>query len=84
MPPLHLLYQRATLPLLYALDHAAACLHTPCSGHGTFSEAGTLVANAAGLVERVNRLVSVRPVNSRYIGEVGDVVVGRIVEVSNQ
>ena len=34
-----------------------------------------LVACVAGVVHRVNRVVSVRPVSSRYVGEVGDVVV---------
>lgn len=35
----------------------------------------------AGVVERVNRLVSVKPLHGRYVGEVGDVVVGRVREV---
>jgi exosome complex component RRP4 len=42
----------------------------------------TLIASVAGVVERVNRLISVRPLRARYTGEVGDVVVGRIVEVA--
>jgi exosome complex component RRP4 len=41
-----------------------------------------LLASVSGVVERVNKLVSVRPLRSRYTGEVGDVVVGRIVEVN--
>jgi len=51
------------------------------SGHGTFLREGTLVASVAGLVHRVNRVVSVRPVSARYVGEVGDVVVGRVTDV---
>ena len=51
-------------------------------GHGTFIDgAGRLIASVAGIVERVNKLISVRPPSARYSGEVGDVVVGRIVEV---
>ena len=51
-------------------------------GHGTMVRAdGALVATVAGVVERVNKLVSVRPLRARYHGEVGDVVVCRIVEV---
>jgi len=51
-------------------------------GHGTLMlDDGTLVATVAGVVERVNKLVSVRPLRARYHGEVGDVVVGRISEV---
>lgn len=43
-----------------------------------------LIASVAGVVTRINRLISVRPVQSRYNGEVGDVVIGRIVEVGNK
>lgn len=50
-------------------------------GHGTYVENGALVSVVAGVVERVNRLVSVKPLHGRYVGEVGDVVVGRIREV---
>ncbi|KAA0167324.1 hypothetical protein FNF28_02856 [Cafeteria roenbergensis] len=51
-------------------------------GHGTFVREAMLVASVAGVVHRVNRVVSVRPVGSRYVGEVGDVVVGRVTEVA--
>ncbi|KAH6572250.1 hypothetical protein BASA50_006237 [Batrachochytrium salamandrivorans] len=50
-------------------------------GHGTFTEEQTLMASVAGVVERVNKLVSVKPLKSRYNGEIGDVVVGRISEL---
>ncbi|KAI8923628.1 hypothetical protein BC831DRAFT_470257 [Entophlyctis helioformis] len=50
-------------------------------GHGTFTQDQGLVASVAGVVERVNKLVSVRPVKSRYNGEIGDVVVGRITDL---
>jgi len=52
-------------------------------GHGTTvrSYDGTLIATVSGVVERVNKLVSVRPLHARYHGEVGDVVVCRITEV---
>lgn len=35
-------------------------------------------------MERVNKLVTVHPVKSRYIGETGDVVVGRIAQVASK
>ena len=35
----------------------------------------------SGSVDRVNKLISVRPVRTRYRPEVGDLVVGRITEV---
>lgn len=83
-------------------------------GHGTYSEGGKLIAAVAGVVERLNKLISVRPLRSRcaargsgrpnaarsrpsltarplahprrparpsYVGNVGDVVVGRVVDV---
>jgi exosome complex component RRP4 len=53
-------------------------------GHNTHvrAEDGALVASVNGVVERVNQLVSVRPLWSRYAAEVGDVVVGRVAEVA--
>jgi exosome complex component RRP4 len=53
-------------------------------GHGTFVQDEKLVATISGVVERVNKLISVRPLKSRYTGEVGDVVVGRIKEVGQK
>jgi exosome complex component RRP4 len=40
------------------------------------------VASLCGTVSRVNRLISVAPVRTRYAPEVGDLVVGRIADVS--
>ncbi|KAK4048841.1 Exosome complex component rrp4 [Microbotryomycetes sp. JL221] len=50
-------------------------------GHGTYVHDDQVVASVAGSVERVNKLVSVRPLRTRYRPEVGDLVIGRIVEV---
>eukprot|EP01046_Picozoa_sp_COSAG06_P010543 COSAG06_NODE_577_length_14043_cov_5.505952_5_plen_295_part_00 len=50
-------------------------------GHGTYNRAGQLTATLSGTVERINKLVKVQPPKARYIGEVGDIVVGRILEV---
>ena len=53
-------------------------------GHGSYlrtnEETGdkTLVAAVSGQIERVNKLISVRSPHGRYLGEVGDLVVGRI------
>ena len=46
-------------------------------GHGTYMDQDVLFASVAGVVERVNKLISVTPVKTRYNGEIGDVVVGR-------
>lgn len=60
-------------------------------GHGTYFSENTasegnsvLTSCVAGEVERVNRLVTVRPVRSRYIGEVGDLIVGRVTAVDSK
>ena len=45
---------------------------------------GDLHASVAGVVEQVNKLVCVKPVKSRYNGEIGDVVIGRITEVQQK
>lgn len=43
-----------------------------------------LKASVAGTIERVNQLICVRPIKCRYMGEIGDVVVGRITEVQQK
>nr|CAG4644941.1 EOG090X09DD [Leptodora kindtii] len=53
-------------------------------GHGTYMQDDGLYASVAGVVERVNQLISVRPLKSRYYGEIGDVVVGRVTEVQQK
>jgi len=53
-------------------------------GHGTFLEDAELRASVAGVIERVNKLICVRPLKSRYNGEIGDVVVGRVIEVGQK
>ncbi|TMW69855.1 hypothetical protein Poli38472_002011 [Pythium oligandrum] len=53
-------------------------------GHGTYMSNNELIASVAGVVEKVNQLITVRPLVSRYIGEVGDIVVGRITEVGKK
>lgn len=53
-------------------------------GHGTYVQDNSLISSVAGYVEPINRLISVRALKTRYNGEVGDVVVGRIIEVQVQ
>lgn len=61
-------------------------------GHGTYvshthpasdadADAAAIVSSVAGTITRTNKLLSVRPLRARYTPEVGDLVVGRIVEV---
>lgn len=63
-------------------------------GHGSYlveneqagGEEGSAIlkSSVAGQIERVNRLISVRPLNIRYRGEIGDLVVGRITAVDSK
>ncbi|XP_033643034.1 exosome complex component RRP4-like [Asterias rubens] len=53
-------------------------------GHGTYLDDDQLHASVAGVVETVNKLICVKPLKTRYNGEVGDVVVGRITEVAQK
>uniref|UniRef100_A0A8D2DYZ5 Exosome component 2 n=1 Tax=Sciurus vulgaris TaxID=55149 RepID=A0A8D2DYZ5_SCIVU len=53
-------------------------------GHGTYMGEEKLIASVAGSVERVNKLICVKALNTRYNGEVGDIVVGRITEVQQK
>ena len=57
-----------------------------CRGHGTYIAASSseIVATVAGTVQKTNKLLSVRPLRARYTPEIGDLVVGRIVEVQSK
>lgn len=51
-------------------------------GHGTFSSSdGELISSVAGKVAQINKLISVHAPRARFVGETGDVIVGRIIEV---
>ncbi|KAK2195311.1 bifunctional Exosome complex RNA-binding protein 1-RRP40-RRP4/Nucleic acid-binding [Babesia duncani] len=51
-------------------------------GSGTFVDNGTLRSCFLGKFEQVNQLAFVKPINGRYIGQIGDVVVGVVLEIS--
>jgi exosome complex component RRP4 len=82
--PTHPIGQRSVMPVVTPgepIDVESGFLR----GHGTLvRHDGALVATVAGIVERVNKLVSVRPLRARYVGEVGDVVVCRVLEVGQK
>ncbi|XP_019153776.1 PREDICTED: exosome complex component RRP4 homolog [Ipomoea nil] len=60
------------------VDHEDGIL----KGHGTSEMDGRVVATLCGVVERVNKLVYVRSLRARYKPEVGDIIVGRVIEVA--
>jgi exosome complex component RRP4 len=43
-----------------------------------------IVATVAGTIQKTNKLLSVRPLRARYTPEIGDLVVGRIIEVQSK
>ncbi|THH27740.1 hypothetical protein EUX98_g6439 [Antrodiella citrinella] len=55
--------------------------HAFMRGHGTFVDNEEVIGSVTGVIERVNKLISVRAIRTRYNAEVGDLVVGRITEV---
>ncbi|KAF8586354.1 hypothetical protein K439DRAFT_1387263 [Ramaria rubella] len=55
--------------------------HAFMRGHGTYVENEQVIASVAGTIDRVNKLVSVRAIKTRYNPEMADLVVGRITEV---
>lgn len=51
-------------------------------GHGTFlTPDGELISSVAGKVVRINKLISVHAPRARFVGETGDVIIGKIIEV---
>jgi exosome complex component RRP4 len=44
----------------------------------------SIIATVAGTVQKTNKLLSVHPMRARYTPEIGDLVVGRIVEVQSR
>lgn len=53
-------------------------------GHGVMVRGENLVSCVAGFIEQTNKLIFVRPIKTRYVPEVGDVVVGRVQEVGDK
>ena len=59
---------------------------SPSRGHGTYTtpHSPTIHATVAGTLQKTNKLLSVLPLRARYVPEIGDLVVGRIVEVQTK
>ncbi|CAH1131942.1 unnamed protein product [Ceutorhynchus assimilis] len=76
------LWERQLLTLVEGKEKPSFSKDT--RGHGTYEEDGDLKASVAGVKEQVNKLISVRPLKSRYDGQVGEVLVGRIMEVQQK
>ena len=57
-------------------------------GHGTFTsptdDLSSIRSTLAGTIQKTNKLLSVVPLRARYTPEIGDLVIGRIVEVQSR
>ena len=55
-------------------------------GHGTFtsSTSATIHSTLAGTLQKTNKLLSIVPLRARYTPEIGDLVIGRVVEVQSR
>jgi len=68
----------------YMRGHGTYMKQAASSGSSNADSGGILYATVAGVVERVNKLITVTPPKTKYQGEIGDVVVGRITEVQQK
>ena len=89
----HLVYPGDALDHLIAHNNAAssclkghgvAAVRSNAAGENDNATSESLVATTLGVLEVVNRLVSVRPLHARYSPQVGDVVVGRVMAISGR
>ncbi|KAK4552616.1 Exosome complex component rrp4 [Recurvomyces mirabilis] len=55
-------------------------------GHGTFvdTDSAAIRSTLAGTLQKTNKLLSIVPLRARYTPEIGDLVIGRIVEVQSR
>lgn len=55
-------------------------------GHGTYTSPLTsaILSSVSGTLQKTNKLLSIAPLRARYTPEIGDLVVGRIVEVQTK
>lgn len=72
------------IPRLFTPGEVVTAQQGFMKGHGTYVEGEEIKASVAGVMEQVNKLISIKPLKSRYVGEIGDVVVARITEVQQK
>ncbi|CAG9783170.1 unnamed protein product [Diatraea saccharalis] len=72
------------LPRFYTPGEVISGVQDFMRGHGTYAEDDCLKASVAGVMQKVNKLICIRPLKSRYVGEIGDVIVGRVLEVQQR
>lgn len=81
----NLIKNEDTQPRIYTPGEEISSQPDFLRGHGTYvDDENTLRASVAGVLEKVNKLISIKPLKARYQGEIGDVIVGRITEVQQK
>nr|POF01279.1 exosome complex component rrp4 [Quercus suber] len=55
-------------------------------GHGTYAtpSSATIFSTLAGTLQKTNKLLSIVPLRARYTPEIGDLVIGRVIEVQSK
>ncbi|KXJ69729.1 hypothetical protein RP20_CCG026004 [Aedes albopictus] len=53
-------------------------------GHGTYMEDEDIKSSVAGVMVQVNKLITVKALKGRYVGEIGDVIVARVTDVQQK
>ena len=58
-------------------------------GHGTFSASSesnnpAILSTLAGTLQKTNKLLSILPLRARYTPEIGDLIIGRVIEVQSR
>lgn len=83
--PFHPVY-RCSFLCLPILFRPRSSLQVINRGHGTYVAPSSteIIATVAGTIQKTNKLLSVRPLRARYTPEIGDLVVGRIIEVQSR
>lgn len=72
------------LPRFYTPGEVISGMQDFMRGHGTYAEDDCLKSSVAGVIQKVNKLICIHPLKSRYVGEIGDVVVARVLEVQQR
>lgn len=53
-------------------------------GQGTYHKKENIYSALVGKIEKTGKILSVTPLSSRFFGESGDVVIGRVLEIANK
>src|SRR4051794_3172080 len=64
------------------VGHGLIPIQIPTSSYNITTN--TVQSTVSGQIQRVNKLISISALHHRYVGEIGDIVVGRIIDVGDK